>query len=62
MELNSFKEVANNIGDGCGNVPIVLARCTVGYILYESSINQSTIMSTVWTGPSMMKFMEATCG
>ena len=49
MELNSFKEVANNIGEGCGNVPIVLVRCTVGDILYESSINQSTIMSTVRT-------------
>ena len=34
MELNSFKEVANNIGEGCGNVPIVLVRCTVGDLLY----------------------------
>ena len=34
MELNSFKEVANNIGEGCGNVPIVLVRCTVGDILF----------------------------
>ena len=41
MELNSFKEVANNIGEGCGNVPIVLVRCTVGDILYKSSINKS---------------------
>ena len=51
MELNSFKEVANNIGEGCGNVPIVLVRCTVGDIFYESSINQSTIMITVHPRP-----------
>ena len=47
MELNSFKEVANNIGEGCGNVPIVLVRCTVGDMLYKSSINKSTIIPII---------------
>ena len=49
MELNSFKEVANNIGEGCGNVPIVLVRCTVGDMLYKSSINKSIPTIPRWS-------------